>query len=71
MNQHERIAKYLDDFGSISPFETFRDLGITKLATRVSEMIRNGEAITKRTETGLNRYGDKVHYVRYKRRDEA
>ena len=65
MNQHERIRKYLDDFGSISPFEAFRDLGITKLATRMSEMIRNGEKVTKRIETGVNRYGDKTHYVRY------
>jgi hypothetical protein len=36
MNQYERIDKYLDDFGSISPMEAFHDLGITKLATRIS-----------------------------------
>lgn len=65
MNQHERISQYMDDFGSISPFEAFRDLGITKLATRVSEMIRNGAEISKRIESGVNRYGDKVHYTRY------
>ena len=65
MNQHERISQYMDDFGSISPFEAFRDLGITKLATRVSEMIRRGVPIAKRVETSVNRYGDKVHYTRY------
>ena len=32
MNQHERIDHYLDQFGSISPLEAFRDLGITKLS---------------------------------------
>lgn len=67
MNQHQRIEKYLDDFGSISPMEAFTDLGITKLATRVSEMIRDGARIVKTTENGVNRYGEKIHYVRYKK----
>jgi hypothetical protein len=67
MNQHERILKYIDDFGSISPFEAFMELGITKLATRVSEMIRDGEKITKKPESSRNRYGQKVNYVRYSR----
>lgn len=65
MNQHERIRKYMDKHGSISPMEAILELGITKLATRMSEMIRNGEKVIKRTETGVNRYGDKIHYVRY------
>lgn len=65
MNQHQRIEKYMDDFGSISPMEAFADLGITKLATRVSEMIRDGAKIAKRIETGVNRYGAKIHYTRY------
>ena len=67
MNQRERILKYMDDFGSISPFEAFAELGITKLATRVSEMIRGGEKITKKPESSRNRYGQKVTYVRYSR----
>lgn len=65
MNQHQRIRKYMEDFGSISPMEAFRDLGITKLATRMSEMIRDGEKVIKRIETGVNRYGEKIRYVRY------
>ena len=67
MNQHERILKYLDDFGSISTMEAFRDLGITKLSTRISEMIQRGERIDKRTESGVNRYGEKVYFTRYRR----
>lgn len=67
MNQHERIRKYLDDFGSISPMEAFRDLGITKLATRISEMTRNGESFSKRMESSKNRYGETVHFMRYRK----
>ena len=67
MNQRERIAKYLEDFGSITTMEAFRDLGITKLSNRISEMIQDGERIEKVQETSLNRYGEKVSYTRYRR----
>ena len=66
MTQQERILKYMQDFGSISPMEAFRDLGITKLATRISEMTRAGRAVTRQMETSRNRYGDTVRYMRYR-----
>ena len=65
MTQHERIRKYLDDFGSITPFQAFADLGITKLSTRVGEMIRDGEKIKKDMVSSVNRYGEKVSYMKY------
>ena len=67
MTQRERILRYIDDFGSITPMEAFMDLGITKLATRVSELIRDGERIEKEQVSGKNRYGDKTYYMRYRR----
>jgi len=42
MTHHERIYDYMDRFGSITPMEAFRDLGETKLATRIGEMRRKG-----------------------------
>lgn len=65
MTQVEAISKYIDDFGSISPIEAFSDLGITKLATRISEMIRDGAKINKKVELTTTRYGKKTHYTRY------
>ena len=67
MTQAERIRKYLDEKGSISPMEAFMHLGITKLATRISEMIRDGEKIQKIPEKGIDRYGGTVSYMRYKK----
>ena len=67
MNQYERIEKYLDDFGSISPMEAFRDLGITKLATRISEMSRRGYQFIKTRESRKNRYGESVSFMRYRK----
>ena len=65
MTQYDRIRQYMTDWGSITPMEAFRDLGITKLSTRIGEMIAAGEKIKKETEHSVNRYGDKVHYCRY------
>lgn len=70
MTQHEKILQYINDFGSISPMEAFTDLGITKLATRISEMRRDGIDFNQRMETSKNRYGEKVHYMRYWKGDE-
>ena len=67
MTQKDRIRKYMEENGSISPMEAINEFGITKLATRISEMIRGGEKIQKVLETSLNRYGEKVTYMRYKR----
>lgn len=66
MNQHEKIVKYMQDFGKITPMDAFLDLGITKLATRVSELIRDGMPIIKEPMSGKNRYGEPVRYTQYR-----
>lgn len=65
MTQYELILLWLRENGSITPMEAFSHLGITKLATRIGEMIRNGVKIIKTREEGLNRYGAKTHWVKY------
>ncbi len=65
MSQYDLILKYLEDFGSISPMEAFRDLGITKLATRISELSRRGYRFKKSMETRKNRYGQDCRFMRY------
>ena len=67
MTQHDLILAHMDTYGSISPFEAFTEYGITKLATRVSELIRQGERITKEPAEAKNRYGQTVRFMRYKR----
>ena len=69
MRQSERILQYIHDFGSISPMEAFQDLGVTKLATRVSEMRREGIEFEKKYVKAKNRYGETVYYMRYSLRD--
>lgn len=62
---HQRIFAYMERWGSISPMEAFMDLRETKLSTRIGEMRRRGIEIECREETGKNRYGQEVRYMRY------
>lgn len=65
MTQAERIEAYINKYGSISPMEAFADLGITKLATRVSEMKKDGYVFEQEYIEGKNRFGENVYYMRY------
>ena len=65
MTQKELILKYLEDFGSITSFQAYADLGITQLATRIKELKAKGYAFKTVPECNTNRYGKPVHYVRY------
>ena len=67
MTQKERISKYLDDFGSITPLQAMADLGIMRLGARIWEMQRAGDKIIRETEQGTNRYGQTTRYARYRR----
>ena len=65
MTQREAIIEYITEFGSITPIEAFADLGITKLATRISEMRKDGMKFKIETVKSKNRYGKVVHYAKY------
>lgn len=63
--QCERLEKYFKDFGSITQLEALTDLGIFRLASRISEMKKNGYDIKDKQECVLNRYGEKCYIKRY------
>ena len=65
MTQREQIIEYLHQFGSITPMEAFADLGITKLATRVSEMRKDGRKFKIERIKSKNRFGKTIHYAKY------
>ena len=65
MTQKKLILNYIADFGSITPMEAFSDLGITKLATRISELRKEGTEFKIETVKGKNRYGKTTRFARY------
>lgn len=68
--QNERILKYMNDFGSITQYEAMQDLGVMRLASRISDLRRLGYPITSTMEPVRNRYGEKNHIKRYSMKGE-
>ena len=65
MTQRDAIIEYITEFGSITPMQAFSDLGITKLATRISEMRKDGWTFKIETVKKNNRYGKPVYFCKY------
>lgn len=65
ITQRDRVIQYINDFGSITSYQAFTDLGVTQLATRIFELKKRGYVFTKERIDTENRYGDKTHYDRY------
>lgn len=67
--QHQDIDRYLTVHPSgLTTIEAFDKLKITKLSTRVSEMLRLGYKITKTPEVQVDRHGKVIkRYMRYRK----
>lgn len=65
VTQKQRIIKYIKDFGSITSFQAYADLGITQLGARIDGLQKEGYKFKKETEKGKNRYDEPVHFTRY------
>ena len=63
--QRDAIIEYITEFGSITPIQAFADLGITKLATRISEMRKDGWTFNIEMVSTKNRYGRSVSFAKY------
>ena len=63
--QNERILNYIEEFGSITQLDALRDLGVMRLASRVSDLRNKGYNIISKTEAVKNRYGESCHIKRY------
>lgn len=70
ISQNTRVLQYIQDFGSITTLEAFEDLGVTRLASRIHDLKVAGYEFIKEYEESKNRYGEKVHYIRYKLKEE-
>lgn len=56
MTQKEKVIAYLEKEETISPMEAFSHLNITKLATRIGEIARDGVPIFQKREGQYMRY---------------
>lgn len=63
--QTDRVLAYIREFGSITQLEALRDLGVFRLASRISDLKREGYDINSWMEQVTNRYGEKCYIKRY------
>ena len=52
--QYDQIYQFVRKNGSITPMQAFSELGVTKLATRISEMTADGSYTVKKTPIVVN-----------------
>lgn len=63
--QAERILDYMDEFGSITPYEAMQDLGVMRLASRIADLRKMGFVIDSTMIPVKNRYGETCHVKQY------
>lgn len=63
--QKDRIINYIRQFGSITSFEAYQDLGITQLGARIDQLKKEGYEFRTEWESNKNRFGEKTEYKRY------
>ena len=64
--QTERVLDYIHEFGSITQLEALKDLGVMRLASRVSDLKKQGYLITSSVEAVKNRYDENCYIKRYR-----
>jgi hypothetical protein len=62
--QNERIIDYIERFGSITQLEALRDLGVMRLASRISDLKKQGYQIASKPITVYNRFGEKCKPIK-------
>lgn len=63
--QAERVLDYIEEFGSITQLDALNDLGVMRLASRISDLKKLGYPITSSVEAVKNRYGENCYIKRY------
>lgn len=69
-SQADRILEYMRQFGSITPLEAVRDLGVLRLAARISDLRKAGYDIISEQHAVENRFGETCYVAKYSERRE-
>lgn len=65
VSQKQMVLDCITEFGSITPIDAFRDLGITRSPAVVLDLRDEGHDIRTEREHGKNRFGQDTRYARY------
>ena len=65
INQRQRIINYIREFGSITSWEAYQDLGIMQLGARIDQLKKEGYEFKTEWVNKKNRYGGEVSFKKY------
>jgi hypothetical protein len=68
--QTQRVLDYIREFGSITAIDAVRDLGVLRLAARISDLKKAGYDIISEQQAVQNRFGETCYVARYSERRE-
>lgn len=71
MTQNEKVLHHLETYGSITPLEALEGYGIMRLASRITDLKKEGVLITRELKTYKNRFGETVRYAVYRLKEEC
>lgn len=71
VTQAQRVLEYMDEFGSITQLEALKDLGVMRLASRISDLKKQGFPIRSEIITVKNRFNEDCYIKQYSLRGEA
>lgn len=63
--QNERVLEYINEFGSITQLDALKELGVMRLASRISDLKKLGYPITSKVEAVKNRHEETCYIKRY------
>ncbi len=63
--QCQMIIQYMEEEGSITTLDAFRELGVVRLGSRISELRADGMEIQDEWTHRLNRWGHPVKFKKY------
>lgn len=65
ITQKDRIINYIREFGSITSWEAYQDLGVMQLGARIDQLQKDGYVFKTKWEHKKNRYNGDVSFKRY------
>lgn len=68
MSQNERVLAYMRENGSITHFQAAQDLGVQRLASRISDLRRMGIDIVSKWVVVKNRFEEDCRVKAYSER---
>ena len=66
LTQCEKILRHLEDYGEITSLTAMKEYGIMRLASRITDLKKQGYSIVSKTESGENSYGETTHWKVYR-----